>query len=185
MSHFTGRCGSKLYLEILDRAKSKNHYFPKLEKNTYIDNSTTFTFTNLKEGLPFQELGEPSGCFCIPKSVADAGKLEGVIDFLQFFTSSKMASYMANAAYEIPVIKDVEVNEKMYDFLPPENSESVRMRFNLFGLADGVAEEYHFKQVQMYLIDELSLSKLCKNVQERYLDVTYLLQQDNEWEWQS
>ena len=159
--------------------------FPKLEKNTYIDNSTTFTFTNLKEGLPFQELGEPSGCFCIPQSVADAGKLAGVVDFLQFFTSPKMASYMANAAYEIPVIKDVQVNEKMYDFLPPEDSESIRMRFNLFGLADGVAEEYHFKQVQMYLIDELSLSKLCKNVQQRYLDVTYLLQQDNEWEWNS
>lgn len=157
--------------------------FPKLEKETYIDSSTTFSFTNLKEGLPFQELGEPSGCFCIPKSVADAGKLAGVVDFLQFFTSSKTASYMANAAYEIPVIKDVEVNEKMYDFLPPEDSESIRMRFNLFGLADGVAEEYHFKQVQMYLIDELSLSKLCNNVQQRYIDVTYLLQQDNEWEW--
>jgi hypothetical protein len=36
MSHFTGRCGNKLYLEILDRAKAKNHYFPELEKK-YID----------------------------------------------------------------------------------------------------------------------------------------------------
>ena len=49
MSHFTGRCGSKLYLEILDRAKSKNHYFPKLEKK-YIDPELlTLTYIEMLE----------------------------------------------------------------------------------------------------------------------------------------
>ena len=157
--------------------------FPKLEKQTYIDSETTYTFTNLKEGLPFQELGEPSGCFCIPNSTVENGKLDGALDFLQFFTSTKMASYMAQAAYEIPVTKGVEVSEKMTDFLPPENSESIRMRFNLLNLADGVAEEYHFKQVQMYLLDEISLTSLCKNIQKKYIDVTMLLKDDNGWEW--
>lgn len=157
--------------------------FPKLEKQTYIDSETTYTFTNLKEGLPFQELGEPSGCFCIPNSTVENGKLDGALDFLQFFTSTKMASYMAKAAYEIPVTKGVQVSEKMTDFLPPENSESIRMRFNLLNLADGVAEEYHFKQVQMYLLDEISLTSLCKNIQNKYIDVTMLLKDDNGWEW--
>lgn len=157
--------------------------FPRLEKQTYIDAENTYTFTNLKEGLPLQELGEPSGCFCIPKSTAESEKLEGVIDFLQFFTSAKTASYMANAAYEIPVTKDVAVNEKMFDYLAPENSESIRMRFNLLNLSDGVAEEYHFKQIQMYLMDEISLSGLCKNIQNKYMEVTELLKEDNGWEW--
>ena len=49
MSHFTGRCGSKLYLEILDRAKAKNHYFPELEKN-YIDPELlTLTYIEMLE----------------------------------------------------------------------------------------------------------------------------------------
>lgn len=160
--------------------------FPRLEKNVYIDKDTTFTFTNFKDGLPLQELGEPSGCFCIPKSTVDAGKLEGTLDFLRFFTSPQSAAYMANAAYEIPVTKNVEVNEKMYDFLAPENSESIRMRFNLLNLSDGVAEEYHFKQVQMYLMtgsSSISLSTLCKNVQAKYLEVTELIRDDNDWEW--
>jgi len=160
--------------------------FPRLEKNTYIDKDTTFTFTNLKEGLPLQELGEPSGCFCIPMSTVEAGKLEGTLDFLQYFTSATTASYMANAAYEIPVTKNVQVNEKMYDFLAPENSESIRMRFNLLNLSNGVAEEYHFKQVQMYLMEgssSISLNSFLKNIQAKYLEVTELLRDDNEWEW--
>ena len=94
-----------------------------------------------------------------------------------------MASFMADSAYEIPVVKDVSVNEKMYDYLPPENSESIRMRFNLLNLSDGVAEEYHFKQVQMYLMEDISLSSLCKNIQNKYIDVTWLLKEDNGWEW--
>ena len=49
MSHFTGRCGSKLYLEILDRAKAKNHYFPELEKK-YIDPELlTLTYIEMLE----------------------------------------------------------------------------------------------------------------------------------------
>jgi hypothetical protein len=49
MSHFTGRCGNKLYLEILDRAKSKNHYFPELEKK-YIDSELlTLTYIEMLE----------------------------------------------------------------------------------------------------------------------------------------
>lgn len=157
--------------------------FPRLEKSTYIDEENVFEFTNLKEGLPLQELGEPSGCFCIPKATAESGKLAGVMDFLQFFTSASTASYMANAAYEIPVTKDVTVNEKMYDYLAPENSESIRMRFNLLNLSDGLAEEYHFKQVQMYLMEEISLTTLCKNIQSKYISVTELLKEDNGWEW--
>ena len=57
------------------------------------------------------------------------------------------------------------------------------MRFNLLNLSDGVAEEYHFKQVQMYLMEEISLSSLCKNVQNKYIEVTGLLKDDNGWEW--
>jgi len=49
MSHFTGRCGNKLYLEILDRAKAKNHYFPELEKK-YIDPELlTLTYMEMLE----------------------------------------------------------------------------------------------------------------------------------------
>lgn len=49
MSHFTGRCGNKLYLEILDRAKSKNHHFPELEKK-YIDPELlTLTYIEMLE----------------------------------------------------------------------------------------------------------------------------------------
>ena len=92
---------------------------------------------------------------------------------------------MADLSYEIPVTKGVTVNEKMTDFLPPSNSESIKMRFNLLNLADGVAEEYHFKQVQMYLMEgngSISLSTLLKNVQKRYLEVTERIREDNEWE---
>ena len=100
---------------------------------------------------------------------------------------------MAERAYEIPVTKGVQVSEKMSDFLPPENSESVKFRFNLLNLADGVAEEYHFKQVQNYLMGELALNrKESKNgrtdglmdlIQKKYLEVTQILRDDNEWEW--
>jgi hypothetical protein len=49
MSHFTGRCASKLYLEILDRSKSKNHYFPELKKK-YIDPELlTLTYIEMLE----------------------------------------------------------------------------------------------------------------------------------------
>ncbi len=49
MSHFTGRCKNKLYLEILDRAKAKNHYFPELEKK-YIDPELlTLTYIEMLE----------------------------------------------------------------------------------------------------------------------------------------
>lgn len=49
MSHFTGRCGSKLYLEILDRAKAKNHFFPDLQKK-YIDPELlTLTYIEMLE----------------------------------------------------------------------------------------------------------------------------------------
>ena len=159
--------------------------FPRLERENYIDANTTFTFETLKEGLPLQELGEPSGCFCIPKSAVESGKAEGAIDFLRFFTSAETAGKMADLSYEIPVTKGVTVNEKMTDFLPPSNSESIKMRFNLLNLADGVAEEYHFKQVQMYLMEgngSISLSTLLKNVQKRYLEVTERIREDNEWE---
>ena len=51
MSHFTGRCGNKLYLEILDRSKSKNHYFPELKK-TYIDPELlTLTYIEMLEHM--------------------------------------------------------------------------------------------------------------------------------------
>lgn len=49
MSHFTGRCGSKLYLEILDRAKSKNHYFPELEKKFIDPELLTLTYIEMLE----------------------------------------------------------------------------------------------------------------------------------------
>ncbi|MBQ5821171.1 MAG: FAD-dependent oxidoreductase [Clostridia bacterium] len=49
MSHFTGRCGSKLYLEILDRAKSKNRFYPDRKKK-YIDPELlTLTYLELLE----------------------------------------------------------------------------------------------------------------------------------------
>lgn len=49
MSHFTGRCGSKLYLEILDRAKEKNYFFPELKKK-YIDPELlTLTYIEMLE----------------------------------------------------------------------------------------------------------------------------------------
>ena len=49
MSHFTGRCGNKLYLEILDHAKAKNRYFPELEKK-YIDPELlTLTYIEMLE----------------------------------------------------------------------------------------------------------------------------------------
>jgi hypothetical protein len=49
MSHFTGRCQSALYFEILDRAKSKNHYFPDLKK-IYIDPELlTLTYIEMLE----------------------------------------------------------------------------------------------------------------------------------------
>lgn len=160
--------------------------FPRLTPTTYISDSETFTFTNLKEGLPLQELGEPSGCFAIPLSAEKNGKLEGALDFLQFFTSQEIASFMANTAYEIPVVKNVEVNEIMNDFLPPDNAETIRMRFGLQGLSDGTAEEYHFKQMQMYLSDgtgSISLETFCENIQEKYIEVVTLLAEDNQWAW--
>ena len=49
MSHFTGRCGNKLYLEILDRAKAKNRNFSELEKK-YIDPELlTLTYIEMLE----------------------------------------------------------------------------------------------------------------------------------------
>lgn len=49
MSHFTGRCGSKLYLEILDRSKVKNHFYPELKKK-YIDPELlTLTYIEMLE----------------------------------------------------------------------------------------------------------------------------------------
>ena len=49
MSHFTGRCGSNLYFEILDRAKSKNHYFPELEKKFIDPELLTLTYIEMLE----------------------------------------------------------------------------------------------------------------------------------------
>ena len=158
--------------------------FPRLEKTNYIDGETSVELP-VKEGVPLQELGEPSNCFCIPKSAEKSGKLEGAVDFLRFFTSVEISGQMADRSYTIPVTRDVSVNPKMTDFLPPENSESIKMRFNLLNLADGVAEEYHFKQVQMYLMEgkgAISLNTLLQNVQNKYFEVTERIMEDNEWE---
>ncbi len=159
--------------------------FPRLERVNYIDAQHSFEFPGLKEDLPLQELGEASGCFCIPASVERAGKLEGVLDFLYFLTSREASAVMADMAYSIPVVTGVDVDDIMRDYLPPENSESLRMRFGLQMLADGTAEEYHFKQMQMFLMDgsgSISIGTLCKNVQQKYLEVTSQLAEDNEWE---
>ena len=159
---------------------------PRLEKVNYISAGESFEFPNLKENLPLQELGEPSGCFAIPSSTVKNGKLEGALDFLQFLTSPQIASVMADIAYEIPVIKGVNINEKMSDFLPPENSQTLKMRFNLLNLADGTAEEYHFKQMQLYLMNgtgSISQDTFCNNIQLRYLSVANQLAIDNEWNW--
>lgn len=160
--------------------------FPRLTPQTYVDGQDggTFTFSNLKEGLPLQEMGEPSGCFCIPLSTQKSGKTEGAVDFLRFFTSPEIAAYMADAAYEIPVMKGVEVNEIMSDFLPPDNSQTVRMRFGLQNLSSGTAEEFHFKRMQMYLAtgrDAISLNALCSDVQKKYVEITSQLAEDNGW----
>ena len=49
MSHFTGRCGNKLYLEILERSKKKNRFYPDLEK-IYIDPELlTLTYIEMLE----------------------------------------------------------------------------------------------------------------------------------------
>ena len=158
--------------------------FPRLEKTNYIDGETSVELP-VKEGVPLQELGEPSNCFCIPKSAEKSEKLEGAVDFLRFFTSVEISGQMADRSYTIPVTRGVSVNPKMTDFLPPENSESIKMRFNLLNLADGVAEEYHFKQVQMYLMEgkgAISLNTLLQNVQNKYFEVTERIMEDNEWE---
>lgn len=159
--------------------------FPRLEKVNYITATESFEFPSLPENLPLQELGEPSNCFCIPVSVEQAGKLDGVQDFLYYLTSREGAGIVAEMAYDIPVITGVEINEIMSDYLPPENSESIRMRFSLYNLADGTAEEYHFKQMQLYLMDTggISLETFVKNIQAKYLEVTSILAEDNEWSW--
>ena len=159
--------------------------FPRLERVNYISETESFEFPTLTEGLPLQELGEPSNCYCIPISTVQAGKLDGVLDFLYYFTSREGAGIVAEMAYDIPVITGVEIDEIMNDFLPPENGESVRMRFGLQNLADGTAEEYHFKQMQLFLMDTggISLETFTGNIQNKYLEVTELLAEDNEWSW--
>ena len=49
MSHFTGRCDSSLYQEILDRAKAKNRFYPELDRK-YIDPELlTLTYLEMLE----------------------------------------------------------------------------------------------------------------------------------------
>ena len=49
MSHFTGRCGNKLYIEILDRAKQKNYHPTDLSRK-YIDPELlTLTYIEMLE----------------------------------------------------------------------------------------------------------------------------------------
>lgn len=157
--------------------------FPRLEENVYLSQSESYTFTGLKANLPLQELGEPSDCYCIPASVQKNGKLDAAVDFLQFLSSREAAEILANTSFSIPVLTNVQVNPIMQDYLAPTNSESIRMRFGLQKLADGTAQEFHFKRMQTYLSPDgkTSLTKLCKDVQERYLEVTDLLAKDNEW----
>ncbi len=159
---------------------------PRLRVDNYLTATESFTFTSFNEEIPLQELGEPSGCFCVPMSTYEAGKAEAAIDFLQFMLSEEGAKHMAIEAYGIPVVKDIQISDKMNDYLPIDGGETVRMRFNLLNLSDGVAEEYHFKQVQMYLMDgegSISLNSLVNNVQNKYLDVVRGLNDDNGWEW--
>lgn len=156
--------------------------FPKLEETVYLSATESYTFSGLRSDIPLQELGEPSDCYCIPASVEENGKLDAVMDFLYFLSSREAAEILANTSYSIPVLTGVEIDPIMQDYVPPKKSESIKMRFGLQKLADGTAEEYHFKQMQDYLKDELSLTSLCKNVQKKYVDVTSLLSEDNEWE---
>jgi type I restriction-modification system DNA methylase subunit len=75
MSHFTGRCGSKLYLEILDRAKAKNHYFPELEKR-YIDPELlTLTYIEMLEEVGVDILLYTTFC----DVVMDGNRVIGII----------------------------------------------------------------------------------------------------------
>lgn len=158
--------------------------FPRLEENVYLTAEESFEFEGLKANLPLQELGEPSDCYCIPSSVQKNGKLDAAVDFLQFLSSREAAEILANTSFSIPVLTNVQVNPIMQDYLAPVNSESIRMRFGVQKLADGTAEEYHFKRMQTYLMPggDTTLTKLCKDVQQKYLDVTKLLAEDNEWE---
>lgn len=75
MSHFTGRCGSKLYLEILDRAKMKNRYFPELEKR-YIDPELlTLTYIEMLEEAGVDLLLYTTFC----DVVVDGNRVKGII----------------------------------------------------------------------------------------------------------
>lgn len=159
--------------------------FPKLTSDVYLNSSENFHFSSLKKVYPYQELGEPSDCFCIPKTDIDKGTFQGAVGFLQYLTSPTGASQTAKIAYMIPITKGVEINDAMKDYLPPEDSESIRMRFNLLNLGDGVAEEYHFKQVQLYLMQDssaISLATFTKNIENKYLEVTSALAEENGWE---
>ena len=75
MSHFTGRCKSKLYLEILDRAKSKNHFYPELEKK-YIDPELlTLVYIEMLEEANVDILLYTTFC----DTVMEGNKVNGVI----------------------------------------------------------------------------------------------------------
>ena len=75
MSHFTGQCESDLYFEILDRAKSKNQYFPELKKK-YIDPELlTLTYIEMLEEAGVDILLYTTFCDVI----MDGDKVTGII----------------------------------------------------------------------------------------------------------
>lgn len=75
MSHFTGRCESRLYHEILDRAATKNCFYPELDKK-YIDSELlTLTYIEMLEEADVDILLYTAFC----DVVMDGKTIKGII----------------------------------------------------------------------------------------------------------
>lgn len=144
--------------------------FPELTGQTseYVD-----------ESVDFPELGGPAFAFAVPATVIDSGKMEATIDFYQYFTAPENFKILAEEAYDIPIIKNIEIDEKIKGFLP--KGPVVTGRLFGDGLNSTTLADYVFKMTQLYLDNQMELDQLAQEIQNEYVKYANIIKENNDW----
>lgn len=117
--------------------------------------------------VQFAELGGPDLMFAISANAKNKGKLDAAVDFFQFLTSPEQFKILTDEAYNIAIIKDIEVNPIVQEFLPKGDLVKARLYGN--GLNDPSLEDFAFKMGQLYLSGDLSLDDYMDKLQREYV----------------
>jgi len=145
--------------------------FPRLTRQT------TSHITAEMDIVP--ELGSPAFLYAIPSITKHRKTFDHALDFLRFLTAPENFKLFVDETYDIPIIKGVEANDKIHDFLL--KGELIKVSLGGKGLNVGTLEEYGFKSAQLYLAGEMTLEEYGEELQRKYYTEAKKIASRNDW----